>query len=356
MRELRPTVAIAAIAGVLGALGCALGLALDPARTLAAYLAAWITVATTAVGGLGVLLLGHATNARWPATIRRIGEAIAASLVCIAALALPLLVAQRDVWPPSHLRYLAPPFFTLRAVLYLAIWVAIAEVVRAWSLRGDAVRRLSAAMLPVVGLTVTFASFDWLMSLEPGWWSSGFGLYVLSAALRAGLALTIVLAWRGLPLRPPHFHAMGRLLHAFVIVWAYLAYFQVMLIQIADRPDEVTFYLHRSAGGWHAVTWAIIALGFVVPFPLLLWRRLKQRAAALAAVAIAVLGAHALEMWWLVLPRVSPAPLPSWSDLAAFAACAGLPTAVAAWRMRGVPIVPIGDPYLAEGLRYEPRA
>ncbi|MDB4956803.1 MAG: hypothetical protein JWO36_4372 [Myxococcales bacterium] len=381
----RLTMTVGLVAGVIGAIGIVLGFVFEPERAFAAYLAAWVAVATIGIGGLIILLIGYAANARWPAAIRRMGEAIAGGLISVAVLVLPLILAPGRVWPwvhptPEHAHavevkstYLSVPFFVLRTLVYLAIFVTAAELLRRWSRRRDDApepqvphgtdalnreRAFSSAMLPVIGLAVTFAAFDWLMSLQPEWWSSAFGLYLLTTTLVAGLAMTIVLSWRGvargaLPLAPSHFHAMGRLLHAFVILWTYIAYFQAMLIQIANRPSEAKFFADRSLDGWRFVTTLLFVLMFALPFPLLFPRRLKRRAGYLGGISIMLLFAHYLDMWWLVIPRVSSAPIPSWTDLAAICAIGGFTVAVCAWRMRGVPLLPIGDPYLADGLEYE---
>jgi hypothetical protein len=210
----------------------------------------------------------------------------------------------------------------------------------------------------VLGLAITFASFDWLMSLQPSWWSSAFGLYVLTGALTGGLALIAVLGWRAavhrmIPITPGHFHAIGRLLHAFVILWAYIAYFQAMLIQIANKPSEAQFYVERSSDGWRFVTALLVILAFALPFPLLVPRRLKRHAAYVGGISVMLLLSHYIDMWWLVIPHVSASPVPSWTDAAALFAIGGLTTAACAWRMHGVPLVPHGDPYLSSALTYE---
>jgi hypothetical protein len=381
--DLRLAIAIGGIVGGIGAAGIALGIALEPERAFAAYLAAWCTIATIAVGGLAILVLGYATNARWPAVVRRPSEAIAGCLLPVGVLAIPLFMGAAWVWPWVEGRgdhavqvkaaYLSLPFFTVRSVIYFVIFISVAEILLRWSRyrdvhpeapapRGaDALareRRLSSASLPFIGLAITFAAFDWLMSLQPSWWSSAFGLYILTGTLCAGLALVVVLAWRGvahgvLPATPSHFHALGRLLHAFVILWAYIAYFQAMLIQIANKPNEAQFYADRSSDGWRFVTALLVVLAFALPFPLLVPRRLKRRAGYVGGIAVMLLVAHYIDMWWLVIPRVSSVPIPSWTDAAALCAVAGLTTAVCAWRMRGVPTLPVGDPYLADGLAYE---
>ena len=367
--DARPTIAIAGAVGIVGAIGIAIGVAFAPQRALAAYLAAWCTVATIAIGGLAVLVLGYATNARWPAVVRRPAEALARGIAPVALLSLPLFIGAAWIWPwvdHGSSSYLTLPFFLARSALYFVVFLVPAELLARWSRQRDTEpsdtlareRQLASASLPLLGLALTFAAFDWLMSLQPGWWSSGFGLYVLTGSLVSGLALVVVLAWRGvarraMPLRPGHFHAMGRLLHAFVILWAYIAYFQAMLIQIANKPNEAEFYVLRSSDGWLFVTALLVILGFALPFPLLVPRRLKRRAGYVGGIAVMLLVAHYVDMWWLVVPRVSASPIPSLYDAAAICALGGLVTAACAWRVHRQPLVPLGDPYLVGGLTYE---
>jgi hypothetical protein len=367
-RELdgRPILVVAGILGVAGAIAIAIGIALDPERAFAAYLTAWCTVATIAIGALAFLAIGYATNARWPAVVRRLSEAVAGGILPVAILAIPLLVGVHWVWPHSEHSYFATPFFVTRAVIYLVAFIIFAELLRRWSLRRDNVptltldreRVVSSIALPVIGLGITFAAFDWLMSLQPGWWSSGFGFYILTGTLSSGLATIIFLAWRGvalgtMPLTHGHFHALGRLQHVFVILWAYIAYFQAMLIQIANKPSEAQFYVDRSSDGWRFVTALLVVTAFALPFPLLFPRRLKRRPAYLGSIAVLIIASHYLDMWWLVIPHVTTTPIPSWTDFAALAGIAGLVVAICTWRMRGVPLLPVGDPHLAEGLAYE---
>ena len=360
----RAAVAVSGAIGVAGAIAIAIGIAIEPQRALAAYLAAWIAAVTVAVGGLAMLCIGYATNAKWPAVTRRITEGLAGALAPLAILFIPLVVFARDVWPwvdhPDHGSWDSVAAFTLRSALYLAIFIVPAEILRRWSRPErttiDRERALSSAMLAPIGLALTFGAFDWVMSLHPGWSSSAFGLYLVVGALASGMSLVAVLAARAVRTRtmlltPNHFHAIGRLMLAFVVLWAYIAYFQAMLIQIANRPDEVTFYTARLRDGWRAITSILVSLHFALPFPLLIPRRLKMRPRYVGGIAILLLVAHYIDAWWLVVPTFDTA-VPSWTDLAAACAVLGLTTCAAAWRARGIPLLPVGDPYLAAGLAY----
>jgi hypothetical protein len=377
--------AIAGLVGLAGLVATAIGIAIDPGRALLGYLAAYAAVAAIAIGALVLLLIGYATNARWLAPLRRLQEAIAGVFPALAVLFVPIALGldRIYVWadPPADLpeheraliaakqAWLDPAGFVVRTAVYLAVFLVAAELLRRWSRRRDgalpagdpedAMRRervFAAAMLPPVGLALTFASIDWLMSLQPTWLSTMFGVYFFAAGFSAAIAvLAIVAAGTRAPigLSGNHFHALGRMLLGFVVFWAYASYFQGFLIQIANRPSEVTFYLARTRDGWQLVLWAVVIARFALPFFLLLPRAWKHRPGYVAAVGGIVLVGHALDMLWLVVPSAGSSQSASWIDLAALVGIAGACTAFAAWRQRGVPVVAAGDPLLAAGHRYE---
>ncbi|MGE0547147.1 MAG: hypothetical protein AB7O24_01485 [Kofleriaceae bacterium] len=375
-------------AAVLGLGATALALSIEPARALLGYLAAYVAVTTTAVGGLILLMTGYATNARWPAAIRRVHESMTVVFPVLVVLFAPIAAGVGDlyVWAdpqaavPAHAhaaigaksRWLSEAAFIARGAVYLVLALAVAEWLRRLSRRqdrgepseGEAVRErarlVSLGLLPVIGLAITFAAFDWVMSLDPTWFSSMFGIYVFAGGFSSAIGLVIVLAWRAREtevtagaITPHHFHALGRLLLAFVVFWAYAAYFQGFLIQIADRPSEVTFYIARLRGGWGGVLWFSIIAQFALPFVLLLPRRLKLRPRYLASVSALVVLGHLVDVYWLVMPSALPAFAPSWIDLAPLIGIAGACVAVAAWRQRGVPSVTARDPYLVDAIDYQ---
>ncbi len=218
-----------------------------------------------------------------------------------------------------------------------------------------------AALIPLA-ITFSVASFDWLMSLTPTWYSEVFGVYFFAGAFVSGLALvTLAAAWsqgRGLmpELRPSHFHAMGRLLLAFTAFWAYIAYFQFMLIWIANKPTEGMWFVQREAASWRQASLALVVGHFVVPFVLLLSHRLKRSPRLLGLLAAWLIAFHYLDMYWLVMPaHTATGARPSWIDAAAVLAvgCSALSFAVAS--LRGQPLLPVGDPLLTKALEYEAR-
>jgi len=380
-----------AICAALGALGLALGFMRDPTRTAFAYLVAFALVASLCVGALFVLLIGYAINAAWMSVIRRLCEGVAFGALPLALLFAPLalnlgrLYAWTNPAPvglaPEALAelahkqaYLNAGGFVARGGAYCVIWAVCVVVLRRWSRQRERVaitaanaeeslsreRVFSSAMLPLVSLAITFAAFDWLMSLTPSWFSSTFGVYYFAGGFVGAIALLCVLAQRGVSrgtlrdvLTGHHFHALGRLVFAFTIFWAYVAYFQVFLISIADKPNEVTFYLARLHGGWRLLSYALIGGHFVLPVLLLFPKRVKFSGAYLAGLSWWLLLMHWLDIYWLVMPVHQPNSIaPSWLDLAALLAVGGVTTCFCSVAQKGVPLVATGDPLLEAGLRY----
>src|SRR5262249_42971530 len=221
-------------------------------------------------------------------------------------------------------------------------------------------RRLGAGSLPFLALSITFAAFDWLMSLDPTWYSTIFGVYYFAGSFLGAIALltlTTALA-RGANLfgslvSPDHYHNLGNFLLAFTVFWAYIAFSQFMLIWIANLPEEVTWYLVRTGGKWRAVAVALAMAQFVLPFFALLSSEIKRNPRTLAAVAAWILVWHYLDVYWLVMPALHrEAPAPHWTDLAAFAGVGGIAVAYTLWTLRGSYTIPVGDPYLHASLQF----
>lgn len=376
-------------ATALGAAGLGAGLALQPERVAFSYLVAFSFTVSIAVGALLLLMLGYAVNGKWMATIRRVCEAAAIAVLPLAVLFVPLLFWRETLYPwadpnaqlgheaqhaVEHNRpYLNTPGFVARAAAYFALWGLLAILLRVWSTHrtqgaanGDAFaavsreRALSSAlMLPAV-LAVTFASFDWMMSLEPAWYSSMYGLYYLTGAGLAGIAAVTFLAHLGVSqgllehvVTPNHFHALGRLLFAFVILWAYTAYFQLFLIVLADEPREVVFYITRGQGYWRAFGRGLALGKFAIPVVVLLKRSWKFNSGFMALLSLWLLLMQYADIYYLVIPVVSPqSPVPHWTDLAAVLAVLGACVAFCARLQRGLPLAAEHDPLLPLGVGY----
>jgi hypothetical protein len=373
-------------AAAVGGLVLALGWAVDPERTFLAYLVAYAAVMFVCVGALMFLMTVYAMNATWPTVVRRPLEALASGVIPLALLFVPIAVGLQElyIWVqpiddelPRHVAeliskkrpWLRDGFFHGRSALYLASWVTCAVTLRRWSLRQDEdprfesqpkSRALSAGMLPLVALTTTFAAFDWIMALDPAWFSTMFGIYLYgSGTLGALCVLTLMVArlertgWLRELIRRSHYYALGRLLLTFVVFWAYAVYFQFFLIWMANKPNEVVWYIDRVEGVWGWLAALLIFVHFVIPFVFLLSYRLKRTRRALMLVAGWLLVAHYIHMHWIIVPSHRHAVPLHWADPAAALFVIGLTVAFVTASLRNHPIVPKNDTTLSKALEYD---
>jgi hypothetical protein len=221
--------------------------------------------------------------------------------------------------------WLSRPFFTGRALAYLALWSVLAALAARPALRRS--RAMAALGLLAYGFSMSLAAFDWIMSLQPEWYSSVFGLLAATGQMLAGLALAVALLGR--PHAPALLADLGNLLLMYVLTWAYLAYVQYLVIWAENLPHEIAWYLRRDTPGWKAAAWLLGFCHFAAPLLILLSRRAKRAGALLGALAWALLAAHLLDCWWLIMPSANP-PTRHWLWMApALALAFGL--AGAAW-------------------------
>lgn len=383
---------ISIVVAIVGFVLLAIGLFVNPERTWLSYLMAFAFVFTTAVGALILLMIGYAANARWMSVVRRTTEAVMLPMPALVVLFVPLLFGIDWLYPwhtpsaalPAHERaiyehrsaFLNIPFFAIRAAVYFAVLLLAGMLLRRWSLRRDRItdqpppadpvealsreRKFASGMLPPVGLAFSFAVIDWLMSQNGTWYSSMYPVALFGGGFLTAIAMATVLTarvWQGhaadVVITPNHFHALGRMMFAFLVFWAYTAFFQALLIRIANKPEEVTFYLQRTSGMWAVFTWILIIGHFAIPFFVLLPKRIKFRPRAMAIAGWWLVAMHLIDIYWLVIPvKAQGWMVFSWLDLAALAAVVGTSVAVAAWRQDGLPFVPVRDPFLADGAVY----
>ena len=363
-----------------------LGGLFSPRPALLAYLIAFVYWLGLAVGATSLVLANHAAGARWNVTIRRLGESIGATLPLFALLFIPLLLGARHIWfwvapDPTvskemlqlllHKRsYLNLTSFSLRAVVYFAVWGGVAWRLRSLSLEQDesgdpaltlAQRRLAAPGLIFFILTMTFASFDWLMSLQPTWYSTIFGLYIHAGAFVCSLALICLIVtglrssqtpW-GRLITVDHQHNLGKLLLAFTAFWAYMAFSQYMLIWAGNLPEELQWIVTRSRGVWRPVGQLLLFGQFLIPFLILLSRKVKRTTGRLAALTTWLLFIHYVDLYWVVMPASGLDQLGlHWTHFTAFFGIGGVSVASAVFLLRGVRPVPVKDPFLEDSLRY----
>jgi hypothetical protein len=219
-------------------------------------------------------------------------------------------------------------------------------------------QKLAAGGLLVYGLTITFAAFDWVMSLEPHWFSTIFGVLLMGGQGLSGMAFAIVaVAWlsRRAPLNrlvtPNHFHDLGNLLLAFTMLWAYFGFSQYLLIWSGNLPEETEWYVHRSAHGWQFVGLALVVFHFAVPFALLLLRTTKRRPERLAKVAVMILAARYVDLFWLTQPAFHRGAFYiHWLDIVLSLALGALWLGVFVYQLRGRALLPLYDPEFTEAV------
>jgi hypothetical protein len=339
-----------------------------------------------------LLMIFHATRAKWMVVLRRPVEIMGATLPLFALLFIPLVAVMKKVYSwvdpatsypagTPHLRetlallehkrpWLNSGFFIGRGFFYIFFISLIGGLLFKWSKKQDESgdvqlsqkqRNVGAGALPFVGLAMTFAAFDWLMSLNPLWISTVFGVYYFAGSFVSALCVLAVITAHargkdsvGTLVSPEHTHNIGKLMLAFVCFWTYIAFSQLMLIWIAGLPEETPFYITRFTTGWRGVGISMIVLNFFAPFGALLSRSLKRDPHKLTWVALWILLSHAVDIYWLVMPTFSPEGVAfHWTTFTAIVGIGLLTVAFGVWRLRGQYAVPVKDPYLADSLRYE---
>jgi hypothetical protein len=384
--SLRALAGKAAVVGAAGVAATAAGAFLDPDRFFHAYLVGWLLWFSVASGCLGLLLLHHLSGGRWGIVVRRPMEAAARTIPLLALLALPLFAGldRIFVWA-DHAKveadhvlhhkapYLNPTAFTVRFLVTVAVFTLLAFLLSKRSAEQDAgpaaggagrawsMQKASGVGLLLYVLLASFVGFDWLMSLDPHWFSSLYGAIFLSGSAIAALTfLTLVArsllaneAMRGV-LTPKRFHDFGTLLFAFVMFFTYLCISQFIIAYQGNLPEEVVWFTERFEGGWGIVAWALLLFHFFFPFMILLHRSVKRRAPMLALIAAFVLVMRWVDILWQSRPSLAHGHFAlSWLDVAAPLAVGGVWFFFFVRELGKRPLLPLNDPALAEALDHE---
>lgn len=366
------------IVGVIGLGLCLLGATFSRQQFFQSYLFAYVFWLGIALGCLGIVMLHNLSGGAWGLAIRRLLESGMRTLPLLALLFLPLLfglhhlyewarpeAVAHDAVLQHKAAYLNFPFFLIRAALYFTLWVGAALVMGRWSEQRDGeagaraaarLRALSAPGLVVYVLTITFASIDWIMSLEPHWYSTIFGVHFLGghglAAFAFAILLSAILSRRapaGGTIAPAYRVDLGNLLLGFVMLWAYFAFSQWLIIWSGNLPEEVTWYTRRNSGGWEWLARLLAAFHFFVPFLLLLSRRNKRRAESLAIIAATILVMRLVDVYWYTVPAFHPGEFTiHWMDVAAPVGLGGIWLAAFLWQLHRLPLLPVHDSAVKE--------
>ncbi len=373
----------ALIAGVIGLVICIIGVVKAPDRFFPSYLLAFMFVLGLSLGSLGLLMLQHLTGGNWGIIIRRPLESATRVLALVAVLFVPIFFGMKYLYaawlnvPSSgegalsefQRSYLTLNGFRIRSILYFVIWLILVFLFNRWSREQDVNRedrglRRRLKMLAGPGIilyvfVMSFAAIDWVMSISPHWASTIYGFLFVAGQLISSMALMIavvVLLARSGPLsgvlQPRHIHDLGKLLLAFVMLWAYFSFSQLLIIWSGNQPEEITFYYSRLHSQWGVVAVLVLIFHFFVPFFLLLSRDLKRNTKLLPRVALWLIFMRLVDLFWMTRPEFTPHAWPNLWDLAAVLALGGLWFFVFAGQLKQLPLLPLGDPKLAEAIEH----
>ena len=384
------------LAGIVAVLGIGATLAMSGGtgkdRAMFSYLWAYEVALSIALGSLGLVMIAHITRSGWEAVIRRIPETAAVTLPLFALLWIPIgTYGMHSLYPWSHEMdeilarkrwFLNEGFFYGRAATYLVIWAALAYFFHSTSVKQDSLGnnlaerdRLTRSMWKVAGpgmllwaFSLSFQAVDWMMSLQPHWYSTIFGVYYFAGALLSTYAFTSLVAMAlqkagvlKTAITTEHFHDLGKLVFGYTVFWAYIAFSQFILIWYANIPEETIFYLVRLDGGWKAVSYALPVIHFGVPFFYLLSRSIKRSRTLLAIGAIYTLCMQLIDLYWLILPNFgthAETPheavfAPNLTDLTAIVGIGAAFLAVFSYFLKKNKVIGINDARLEESLAHE---
>lgn len=366
--------------GIVGLALSTAGYFADARQFFHSYLVSFAFWTSIGLGGLFFTLLHHLVGATWSIVLRRLSESIMMALPLMFVFFLPLVFGRHDLYHWSHhdavehdpilqgkAGYLNTPFFVVRTVLYFGIWFVLAWLLHRFSLQQDRGEDTSKRMLTVsapgmilFALTSTYAAFDWLMSLEPHWYSTIYGVWFFAGGLLTFLCFTAVLAMflrsRGVlgeTIKVDHYHDLGRLMFAFLIFWAYISFSQYFLIWYANIPEETVYYLKRWTGSWQTISLLLVFGYLMIPWLALIPRATKRHLPTLGLIAAWLLVMHWMDLHWAVMPNLhSEGFSPSWLDAATLLGIGGIFLWYMFLHLSRHALVPVKDPNLGGSLNH----
>lgn len=369
-----------ALTGV-GLLLAVLSYVVDPHRAVFNNLIGFTFLASVAVGALFYIGLEYIAGAVWSTPFRRIAEFLSALLPMVLLMAIPLFFNMHDLFHWTHEEametdailkskepYLNTEFFIIRFAVTMAIWFLFYFLFRKHSFAQDADRdqkhtrtniKLSAVFIPVFAISISMFAIDWLMSLEPHWFSTIFGVYYFTGTVVCALAvityIMVSLSERGhffKGITEDHYYSFGALMFGLLSFWAYIAFSQFMLIWYANLPEENFWFIARWENGWEIVSIAMVLLHFWIPYFMLVSRPSKMNPKNLKRSSLLLVFVHILDMYWLVMPTYSKTPVFSYFEIAFPVLSIGLIILVFAMQAKKYNMVPIGDPKLQRGIDF----
>ncbi len=373
----------ALVVGVVALVVCGFGAYMNPAQFFQSYLLGYVFWIGLALGSFALMSLHHLVGGGWGFAIQRLLEAATRTLPLLALLFLPLFFGMKElyVWARPEVvaedsilqhksAYLNVGFFWIRSAGYFLIWFVFIFFMNKWSLAQDKsdnpsfterIQKISGPALLVYVLTVTFASIDWVMSLDPHWFSTIFGFIFVIGQVLLTLSFVVVVIGRLSNVKPlsdvlhkQHFHDLGNLMLAFVSLWVYVSFSQFLIIWSGNLPEEIPWYIRRLNGGWQWLALFVVVFHFALPFMVLLSRRTKRNIQTLSKVAIAMIFMRLIELFWIIAPNFHPEGFSvHWLDMAAPIGIGGLWVAAFVRQLKSRALLPINDPRLKEAFATE---
>lgn len=377
------------IFGRLGIILLGIGLVLsilaylsDPVRSAFNNIILLEFLTSIGLGALFFVALEHLVGAVWSTPFRRVFEILSSVLLILPIVALPIYFHAHDIFHWTHADvvaadvilqqkspYLNMTFFTIRVVGYFVLWILFYWLLSRNSKKQDESKdqkftklnaKISAVFMPVFAITITFSSIDWMMSLEPHWFSTIFGVYYFSGTVIASLAVgTLLVIWlneNGLlikGIKKDHYYSLGALLFAFINFWAYIAFSQYLLIWYANLPEETFWFLQRWEGSWMYFSIFFMIVHFGVPYFAMLSQPSKMDAKRLKFMALWLAIVHILDLYWIVIPTLSPEGfIFGWIEVGFIVLAFGIVMVVFNLKAKNVNLVAIGDPKLQRGINF----
>jgi hypothetical protein len=365
------------ILGVVFSIAAIISAVAHPDEFYRAYLLSFMDWLGVALGSMAILMIRHLTGGGWGMVIRRILGAAMRTLPLLTVLFIPILLGLHHLYPWAqdlrgasaqllriHEKYLYPKFFFARAALYFAIWNLLSCLLSRWSKQTDhpgapdntqKFKAVAGPGLILYAFTISFAAVDWVMSLDPSWISTIFGLIILIGELLSAMCFAVVIErilsnYKPMSemLRPGFVHDHGKWMLAFVMVWAYFSFSQWLIIWAGNLPAEITFYMRRLHGGWGWIGLALALFHFAVPFAILLSRPFKRDIRKLVWLAVWLMLMRFVDLFWIIEPNFSQTLIVTIADLILPFAIGGLWLACFFRNLAALPLLPAYDPSARE--------
>lgn len=366
--------------GIVGLIATAIGYFLNHEQFFFSYLTSFTFFTSLGLGALVLLMIHHLTRSEWGVVLRRIPEVLSSNLWIWGLFFIPLFFGMHSLYHWTHadavasdpvlqgkVPYLNTTFFIIRQFIYFAIWGYLGYKLYNSSVEQDESgdwgiqtlqRRLSGPGTVIFAITISFASFDWIMALDPHWYSTMFGVYFFAMsfqAMFAGLILLILFLRNNdilaNTIRTVHIRDLSLWMFAFTVFYAYIAFSQFLLIYYANIPEETVWYLERLNGGYEYLAFFYLFGRFIIPFIVLLGKKAKTNFKVVSSMAILILAAHLVEIYWLIMPVLHHHGVHfDWMTITAFIGLGGFFLGLFFHRFKKQKMVPVNDPKLSQSL------